>query len=111
PNLVMLATNVEFGLAEGRTTPVEGDPITITAVVLNTGSVEARRVLVQFIDVTNAGATPIGAEQIIDVVPVGSSATAQVVYDTTGLTGERKIQVLVDSNNLIPESNDRDNEA
>jgi subtilase family serine protease len=115
PNLVMLASNIEFRLPEASgkdaASPVDGDLITITAVVLNTGGVDARRVLVQFIDVTNAGSTPIGEEQIIDLVPVGSSATTQVVYDTTGLRGDRKIQVQVDSNNLVAESNDRDNEA
>ena len=103
----MMASNILFDPAE----PTLGDEVTITAAVLNTGAADASRVLVQFVDVTNGGFTPIGDEQIIEVVISGKSATASVVYDSSGKAGKRKIQVLVDSNNLIAESNETDNEA
>src|SRR5690606_398490 len=107
PNLHMAASNIAFAPAM----PTEGDVVTITAVVMNNGSVPAERVLVQFADVTNSDFEPIGVEQTIEVVPPGGSATAQVTYNTAGKAGSRRIQVLVDSNNLIEERDENDNDA
>ncbi|MEX1018249.1 MAG: S8 family serine peptidase, partial [Litorilinea sp.] len=95
PNLTMLASNILFEPSR----PVQGDVVTITAVVLNTGAEDATNVLVQFVDVTYSGFEPIGQEQTIDLVPKGGSATAQIAYDTRTLAGNRRIQILVDSNN------------
>lgn len=106
-NLSMSAGNIIFS----PPLPTEGELVTITAVVVNNGAVAAERVLVQFVDVTNGGFEPIGLEQTIQLVPPGGSATASAVYDTAGKPGSRKIQVLVDSNNLIPEQDENDNEA
>ena len=103
----MSAANVTF--AQPR--PTAGDDVTITAVVVNNGAAAASRVLVQFVDVTNGGFTPIGVEQTIALVGPGASASASTVYSTTDMSGSRKIQVLVDSNNLIPETDENDNEA
>ncbi|MCC6167020.1 MAG: S8 family serine peptidase [Caldilineaceae bacterium] len=107
PNLSVAAGNIAFSVPMAS----EGDVVTITAVVMNNGTAPAERVLVQFVDVTNGAFDPIGVEQTIEVVPPGSSATAQVVYNTAGKAGSRKIQVLVDSNNLIAERDENDNEA
>ncbi len=107
PNLSMSASNITFAPSQ----PTAGDDVTITAVVVNNGAAPAARVLVQFIDVTNGGFVPIGAEQTIESVQPGASATASAVYSTTGMAGSRKIQVLVDSNNLIPELDENDNDA
>lgn len=106
-NLTMLASNITFE----PPAPTDGDGVTIRAVVLNNGAVEATDVLVQFVDVTNGAFTPIGVEQTLATVAAGGSASAQVEYDVTGKTGNRRIQVLVDSNNLIPEENENDNDA
>ena len=107
PNLTMLAANIGFDPA----LPTQGDLVTVTAVVLNNGSARADHALVQFVDVTNGGFNPIGKEQFVETVPVGGSAMAQAVYDTSGKAGRRKIEVLVDSNNLIAETDETDNDA
>jgi subtilase family serine protease len=107
PNLTILAHNITFE----PPTPGQGDVVTITALVLNNGAAAATRILVQFIDVTNGGSTPIGVEQTIEAILPGGAASVRVVYDTAGLAGNRKIQVLVDSNNLIEETDEADNEA
>ncbi len=52
-----------------------------------------------------------GLEQFIDTVPPGGSAVASATYNTLGKTGSRKIQLLLDSNNLIAEQDENDNEA
>jgi subtilase family serine protease len=107
PNLTVAAANIVFATPR----PTAGNEVTITAVIVNNGAAEAERVLVQFVDVTNGGFVPIGTEQTIPLIPPGASATASTVFSTTGLEGSRKIQVLVDSNNLIAETDENDNEA
>ncbi|GIV78085.1 MAG: hypothetical protein KatS3mg050_2479 [Litorilinea sp.] len=107
PNLTMLAANIQFNPPQ----PMAGDLVTITAVVLNSGAADASRVLVQFLDITHSEAIPITPEQYIERVPAGGSATVSAQYDTTDKVGRRKIQLLVDSNNLIPETDENDNEA
>lgn len=106
-NLAMQAGNIGFNPAQ----PVEGDRVTIHAVVLNNGVRDANDVTVQFVDVTAGGNTPIGVPQIIDSIPAGSSGTAQVLLATDGRNGERRIQVVVDPNNFIPETDEADNAA
>ena len=105
-NLAMSAGNIAFSPPK----PTEGDVVTITAVVLNNGAVATQRVIVQFVDVTNGNFEPIGLEQFIDV-PQGGSAIAKASYATLGKAGSRKIQVLIDSNNLVAEQDENDNEA
>lgn len=107
PNLSMAAGNIAFD----PPLPTEGQVVTITAVVINNGAAPAERVLVQFVDVTNGAFDPIGVEQVIEVVMPGAGAIAQAAYDTTGKPGSRRIQLLVDSNNLIAERDENDNEA
>ncbi|NJN81425.1 MAG: hypothetical protein HC802_03505 [Caldilineaceae bacterium] len=107
PNLVMQAVNIGFQ----PPLPITGETVTINAVVLNDGATDASNVLIQFNDITSGEAVPIVKEQTIAVVPAGGSASAQAVYDTTGLSKDRKVQVLVDSNNLIAEVSDSDNDA
>ena len=68
-------------------------------------------VTVQFLDMTNDDIIPIGDKQTLELVAAGSSAVAEIVYDTSGLTGERSIEVVVDPNNYISEANVEDNSA
>ena len=65
----------------------------------------------QVLDVTNVISVPVGSIQIIGGIPSGGSGMAQVLYDTTGLEGERTIQVVVDPANLIVEGAEDDNQV
>ncbi len=107
PNLVMLASNVAFN----PPAPIDRDRVTVHAIVLNQGAADAHNVLVQFIDMTTGVAVPIAREQFIELIPVGGSATVDAFLNLDGQSRDRKIQLLVDSNNLIEESNERDNTA
>lgn len=107
PNLVMLASNVAFN----PPAPIDRDRVTVHAVVLNQGAADAHNVLVQFIDMTTGVAVPIAREQVIELIPVGGSAHVEATLNLDGQSRDRKIQLLVDSNNLIEESNERDNSA
>ncbi|NJN81426.1 MAG: hypothetical protein HC802_03510 [Caldilineaceae bacterium] len=107
PNLVMQEANIGINPAQ----PIDGDPVTINAVVLNSGSADANEVLVQFVDVTDGVTLPIGELQVIATIPAGASGVAQAIYDSTGRTGDRDIQVVVDPHNFVAESNESDNKA
>lgn len=108
PNLVILSDNIGFSPA----TPVLGDPVTVRAVVLNDGGVEAKSVVVQFVDATNSGSSlPVGAPQVIESLAPGQSASLEVIYDTSGKSGDRKLEVVVDPQKAIAESDEEDNEA
>lgn len=106
-NLAMVSGNIGFSPAQ----PVEGDRVTLHAVVRNNGVQDANGVTVQFIDVTAGGNLPIGVPQMIDTVEAGGSGVAQVLWDSAGRTGERRVQVVVDPNNFIPETAEADNAA
>lgn len=107
PNLTIPAENIGFA----PTALVEGDSVTIRVTVRNDGTAPANGVVVQFLDVTDTDARPIGSNQTIETIPAGGSGTAQVVYETAGKAGERKIEVIADRNNLVAESNEKDNSA
>ena len=107
PNLMVEATNIGFNPA----TPTAGDDVLIQATILNNGTADAVDILVQFVDATNSAATPIGQQQSIDLIPAGGSAVAQVLYNTSGRSGDRKIEVIADPHNFIPELKETDNDA
>ena len=107
PNLAMLSGNIKFD----PPSPEIHDQITVSATVLNNGTETAHDVLVQFVDVTGGGSVPVGTEQLLDAVPAGGGASVDVTYTDTGETGSRQIRVIVDPNNVIAESNERDNQA
>ncbi len=107
PNLQMQASNIGFNPPQAT----DGDEVMLNAAVLNNGPADAHDVTVQFVDITDGSTTPIGAPQTIGMIPAGSSATAQLAYASTGKTGERKVQVVVDPNNFIPETDEGDNKA
>jgi subtilase family serine protease/subtilisin family serine protease len=107
PNLIVQPRNVGFNPA----TPTEGERVLIRAVVLNDGAEDATDVVVQFLDVTEAGVTPIGQPFVIAFLAAGSSATAPIVYDTLDRPGDRRIRVVVDPNSFIRESSKEDNQT
>ena len=107
PNLIVQPRNVGFNPAA----PTEGDRVLIRAVVLNDGAEDAADVVVQFLDVTEAGVVPIGQPHVISFLAAGTSATAPIVYDTLDRPGDRRIRVVVDPNNFIRESSKEDNQT
>jgi uncharacterized repeat protein (TIGR01451 family) len=107
PNLVVTSDSLAFD----PSSPTVGDEVTVQVTVKNDGQVDASNIKVRFLDVTNGGSTPIGTEQTIDNILIGGSATAEVLYDTTGKEGEREIKVVVDPDSLIAETDETDNEA
>ena len=107
PNLIVQPRNVGFNPAA----PTEGDRVLVRAIVLNDGAEDATDVVVQFLDVTEAGVEPIGQPYVIGYLAAGSSATVPIIYDTLERPGDRRIRVVVDPNNFIRESTKEDNQT
>ncbi|MGB5049071.1 MAG: CARDB domain-containing protein, partial [Caldilineaceae bacterium] len=107
PNLSALAANIGFDPAS----PSAGDSVTLRATILNRGQSDATAVEVQFVDITDRGATPIGERLILPRVRAGSSALAETTYDTTDKDGRRTLQVVVDPGNFVAETDETDNAA
>src|SRR5690606_35843597 len=74
------------------------------------GDAAVGQVPVQFLDVTDGGSVPIGEIQTLSGIVPGGSGIVQVAYPVPP-GGDREIQVVVDPNNTIPESNENDNSA
>jgi hypothetical protein len=86
---------------------VSGDRVTITATVKNIGTAAAANVPVRFTD----NGTQIGTVQTIASLPAGGGGTAAVVWNTTGIQGDRTITVTADPADLIRELNKANNSA
>ena len=90
--------------------PKEGDIVTLTANVRNTGSADANDVFVEFsLGDPNVGGTLLIGSQTIPFIAKGSSATAQISWDTGGFAGTYEIYVNADPFNEIPELNEQNN--
>ena len=83
--------------------PVEGDVVTVTAVVRNMGYVNASDVVVRFLDNTSV----IGSTQ----VSVGGGSTTATSVNWTPVVGVHTITVVVDPEDNISESDESNNNA
>ena len=107
PNLTVTTGGISFD----PPAPTPGDMVTVTAAVSNTGESDASVVVVRFLDATDDEPVQIGEDQTIPGIVAGEAATVTVPYDTTDLSGDRTITVVVDPDDAIDESDETDNEA
>lgn len=107
PNLLVGAAT----LSAIPPTPQDGQPVTLSIPVSNTGLQDAANVVVRFfLSDPNAGGVQIGTDQIIASIPAGNSAPASITHSFIG-TGGRTIFVQVDPANAIAETSETDNLA
>jgi subtilase family serine protease len=91
--------------------PSSGDPVTISAIVHNSGDNSLADVRVQFFDGDPAsGGYQIGVDQLI-TVPAKGFGVAQVHWDTTGLHDTHDLYVRVDPLNAFTEADETNNQA
>jgi hypothetical protein len=76
----------------------------LTATVGNPSSVAAQGVVVRFLD----GASVVGTSAPVSV-PAGATTDVSVVWNITGLKGDRSITAVVDPANTVAESDEADN--
>lgn len=88
PDLMVPESYINFSTRQ----PVEGETITIEAVVFNTGEADAQGVVVSFY----TGAEQIGDNRTIPSIPAGDNATVQMVWPTMGFDGLNYIHVKAD---------------
>ncbi|MCA9064391.1 MAG: hypothetical protein KDA96_15075, partial [Planctomycetaceae bacterium] len=91
-------------LTFSNTSPLEGDVVTISAVVTNAGDATAAAFVVRFLD----GSQQIGQTTVSGLIS-GESVVVDVPFNTTGKTGLRLIQVIVDPADAITEINEGNN--
>ncbi len=107
PNLAVSSS----GITLSNAMPQSGVTTTISAVISNTGYDSASNVIVRFyLGDPSAGGTPLGTDQIIPFIALGSSAQASISAPFTG-TGGKTIFVVADPDNLISETSKADNKA
>jgi subtilase family serine protease len=92
--------------------PVKGDMVMIMANVRNIGSVDAENVNVEFSNGDpDEGGTLIIGSQTIPLIAQESSATVQIIWNTSGFSGAYEIHVNTDPFNKIPEMDETNNLA
>ena len=85
--------------------PVQGEEVTIGAVIQNIGTADASDVIVQFLD----NGVQIGSDQIISAINAGETESVQT--DWTVTSGSHNISIMVDPYDEIAESNEDNNVA
>lgn len=89
--------------------PVEGDVVTLTAIVHNNGEAITDSV-VRFYD-GSVGGLQIGSDRTTGPILSGGTATVQTTWNTANLGGDHKIFVLVDADKHYWESDEYNNLA
>ncbi len=98
-------------LSLSKAMPQEGETITITATIKNTGLDVASNIVVRFYQGDPAsGGVQIGADQIIPSLSINASAQASISQSFDN-TGSKTIFAVVDPNGLISETSEEDNRA
>ncbi|MCL4267345.1 MAG: PKD domain-containing protein [Anaerolineae bacterium] len=88
----------------------EGTPVTLTAVISNTGSHAAENFVVAFYNGDpDEGGTLIDSTFIPTLAAGAASPVQSVVWDTTGLLGPQTIVVVADASAALAESNESNN--
>ncbi|MEK6697667.1 MAG: CARDB domain-containing protein [Nitrospirota bacterium] len=91
--------------------PREGETITLTANVRNSGYDSASDIVVRFyLGDPSAGGMQIGVDQILPSLSVNSSSQASISQSFTG-TGGKTIFVVADPDNTISETSESDNKS
>jgi hypothetical protein len=108
PDLQISSLDISFDPAE----PMEGDPVVLTAQVNNPSQLGVQNVHVQFFDGDpDMNGIPIGDPLMIPSIPAGESRTVEINWTTPKYPETHFINVLVDPNNGITESNESNNQA
>ncbi len=91
--------------------PAQGQTVTVTGEVRNTGSSAAENVGVSFYlgDPENGGVHIDSAT--VSTILAGDSEEVQITFTLTGVVGERDMYVVADPDNSIPEISEHDNTA
>lgn len=91
--------------------PMEGDAVTITALVSNKGTEDITQdIEIRFVEGNpSEGGLQIGTDAVLLGLKAGALGKTQVKWRAPG--GETKIYVTVDPNNMVKESNENNNTA
>jgi hypothetical protein len=101
PDLVVSPSGISLSPEKPR----QGDLVTVTATIRNTGKrdVPLARVTFELVGVS--------VNEAAVSVPAGGSATATAVWSTLGLSGPQRVEVTVDPDDLVTELREDNNTA
>lgn len=107
PDLTLTSSDISFNPPK----PVMGDLITISARIRNLRNTPASNTEVNFFDGNPAtGGVLLGSISIPNISGMGTGK-AEIIWNAAGIKGKHTIYVKIDPNNLIPETNEANNEA
>lgn len=90
---------------------VTGQPVQVNGVVTNNGVIDAPPSTAVLVDVTSGVDEIVAGPLPVDTLAAGNSREVSFLFDTSGLTGERLLQLRLDPDLLIDEVNELDNES
>jgi len=106
PNLTISAADVTFSNPK----PIQGETITISVAIHNTGLAQAENVSVQFYNGDPANGGSLIGDTVIPLIEADKVYTAGISWVIPALS-ECRIFITIDQQNLIQESNEEDNVA
>ena len=107
PNLTVSAADIQVTPADAQ----PGQTVTISATVHNRGATTAGIPVRFYLDDPAQGGSQFFGQTIFADMAHGASTTLQTELNTTNLSGQYQIFVVVDPLNIIAESNELDNSA
>lgn len=108
PNLSVSSQTILFSESQ----PVEGEIVTLSAKVSNSGTVDANNIIVRFYDGDrDSGGSQIDSDKVISTLSAQSSEALQAMFETAGKTGAHQIYVYIDPERSVSESSESDNIA
>ena len=105
PDLAITAADINIS----DLNPKDGESVTITFTIRNHGTLEAVSIYVKVVQVTTSGSRPLIHEETIPSIMPGESYTIEISWQAAASADQ--IEVEIDPESLIDESDDKNNVA
>ncbi len=107
PDLVVTSSDIVFSNLQ----PEEGDPLTLSAVIHNFGTVTAGIEVYLYDGDPSSGGTVLAQKTIPQIIQFGDEITLDFDIDTVGFSGSHSFYISIDPNNTIDEVSETNNMA
>jgi hypothetical protein len=104
-DVTLTTSDITFGVV----TPTETDPVTVTAVLHNAGTLDTGPLTAAFYAIRNTQYADYIGSAFVPSVPPSSQSSASIPWNTLGFTGTVPVRVIVDPYNRVAESNENNN--
>ncbi|MBC7227755.1 MAG: PKD domain-containing protein [Thermoflexales bacterium] len=104
-DVTLTASDIAFGAAN----PTEGETVSVTATLRNTGSLNTGGLTAAFYATAPGWGEWYIGSAFVPNVPAGGAAQASIMWNTLGFTGTVPVRVVVDPYNRVAETNEANN--